>query len=265
MKKKKSVILSIDKPCSENWDNMTPNEGGRHCANCNKAVVDFSNYTDRELLDFLSKTKENICGRLSPYQLERPIISYEPNNNSLLQKFMLGTALATSLAACNESKTNNTTQTTEQKQVVVGALEMKTTADNAPKSNYITGTVIDDKDHTPISKMMVGLKGTKQYAITDIDGHFKVEVPDSLKGQKIILVFSDMNKVSQYKSKKVEYVFDKMPMEVKVKLHNTYSDSLMKGTQMTVPPPMVNGGLTVRSIPDESIDSAKGKPSPNSK
>lgn len=38
--------LNIAKPCREEWQNMTPNELGRHCQNCQKTVVDFSSKTD---------------------------------------------------------------------------------------------------------------------------------------------------------------------------------------------------------------------------
>ena len=33
--------LNIAEPCREDWQNMTPNNLGRHCQNCQKTVVDF--------------------------------------------------------------------------------------------------------------------------------------------------------------------------------------------------------------------------------
>src|ERR1700722_1234614 len=99
MKKRQDIVLNIPQPCTQDWDKMTVNEKGRHCSSCNKTVVDFSNYTDKELFEFLSKIKGSVCGRLNPYQVNRPITVYQPENNSLWQKLMWGTALATSLAA----------------------------------------------------------------------------------------------------------------------------------------------------------------------
>jgi hypothetical protein len=70
---KSGLEISIEKPCTENWQNMLPNHQGRHCSQCNKNVIDFSNYSDRELLNWLSKNQGNACGRLTHYQVNRTI------------------------------------------------------------------------------------------------------------------------------------------------------------------------------------------------
>jgi TonB family protein len=260
MKKKKGFILSIDNPCPENWDNM-PDTGAdknaRHCANCNKSVIDFSNYTDKELLEFISKTKENICGRLSPYQMDRPILSYEPNNNSLLQKFMLGTALATSLAACTETSKNNTTPPTTENYKTVGEIKPLPATDTTPKNNYISGTIRDDKDTVPIDKITVSIKGTEYHAVTNIDGYFKIDVPDSLMGKKITLLVGEaqLHDPTMYNSKKISCTIDKLPFDVKIKLNNAFNDlPPVQGNIISVPPPMPNGGLMIREIPEDDSD-----------
>lgn len=62
--------LHIENPCSESWDEMSPREGGRHCAHCEKTVVDFTRLTDREISQLVSKGKK-LCGRLRTDQLDR--------------------------------------------------------------------------------------------------------------------------------------------------------------------------------------------------
>jgi len=37
--------IHIPEPCSENWDKMTPQGGGRYCLSCDKVVTDFTNMT----------------------------------------------------------------------------------------------------------------------------------------------------------------------------------------------------------------------------
>src|SRR5882724_8501055 len=69
----KSLQLQIPTPCHEDWQTMTPNEQGRHCMSCQKTVVDFTMMSDREILSFISKSSNNICGRIANDQLERPI------------------------------------------------------------------------------------------------------------------------------------------------------------------------------------------------
>jgi hypothetical protein len=71
----KKIQLSIPEPCHENWHNMTPTQQGRYCNACAKEVVDFSNMSDSEVLNyFVAKKKaDTICGRAYPDQLERDI------------------------------------------------------------------------------------------------------------------------------------------------------------------------------------------------
>src|SRR5579885_2441057 len=74
---------------------MTSNDQGRHCASCNKTVIDFSLYTDRELVNFFKNVdKSTVCGRISSYQANRTIIVNEQPNRSIFYKLFLGSALA---------------------------------------------------------------------------------------------------------------------------------------------------------------------------
>ena len=62
--------ISIQKPCHENWDEMTPNEQGAFCSKCVKTVIDFSNKSIEEIKDFfVAKKDEKVCGRFDKTQL----------------------------------------------------------------------------------------------------------------------------------------------------------------------------------------------------
>ena len=62
--------ISIQKPCHENWDTMTPNEQGAFCGKCVKTVVDFSHKSIEEIKDFFTgKQNEKVCGRFEKTQL----------------------------------------------------------------------------------------------------------------------------------------------------------------------------------------------------
>lgn len=64
--------ISIPKPCHENWDNMLPEEQGRHCLSCCKTVIDFSNWDNESIVTYLKqKNSERVCGRFSTDQIER--------------------------------------------------------------------------------------------------------------------------------------------------------------------------------------------------
>ncbi|HEY6161787.1 MAG TPA: hypothetical protein VI112_11200, partial [Bacteroidia bacterium] len=65
--------ITVPKPCHEDWNKMSPQQQGNFCKSCNKLVYDFSKLSDGELMDFLSKRKEEkICGRFNPSQLAPP-------------------------------------------------------------------------------------------------------------------------------------------------------------------------------------------------
>ncbi|MBA3683324.1 MAG: hypothetical protein H0W73_19485 [Bacteroidetes bacterium] len=69
--------ISINTPCHENWDNMTPNDQGVFCLSCQKSVVDFSTKTISQIKEFFYKKTDtaSVCGRFETDQLNE--ISFE--------------------------------------------------------------------------------------------------------------------------------------------------------------------------------------------
>jgi CarboxypepD_reg-like domain len=65
--------FSIPTPCHENWDAMIPKQNGRHCQACNKVVVDFTSMNDYEVLNYLNRTKGDVCGHVYTDQLAKPV------------------------------------------------------------------------------------------------------------------------------------------------------------------------------------------------
>lgn len=52
----------IEKPCSENWNNMTPTEKGRFCDQCQLEVLDLTRGQDVDL------SQGRVCGRVSVHK-----------------------------------------------------------------------------------------------------------------------------------------------------------------------------------------------------
>src|SRR5690348_11399421 len=68
----KRIQLSVENPCHENWENMSPSQKGRFCGSCQKQVVDFTNMTDAQVAAFFKKPATgSVCGRFMQDQLER--------------------------------------------------------------------------------------------------------------------------------------------------------------------------------------------------
>lgn len=70
--------ISIEKPCTQNWDAMNPNKIGRFCSSCSKSVVDFTGQTDLQVKNYLIEHKgQEVCGRLTNLQLNRIVITFD--------------------------------------------------------------------------------------------------------------------------------------------------------------------------------------------
>ncbi|WP_298903891.1 hypothetical protein [uncultured Psychroserpens sp.] len=78
-----SIQVSIPEPCHEDWNQMTPNEKGRHCISCHKTVTDFTASTDEQIVKTL-QSETNLCGRFKPTQLQRKLVLSRKERNNYL-------------------------------------------------------------------------------------------------------------------------------------------------------------------------------------
>lgn len=63
--------IGIEKPCSENWNKMTPTEKGAFCQKCAKQVHDFSNRSVNEIKQtLLELSGQSVCARMTTRQDE---------------------------------------------------------------------------------------------------------------------------------------------------------------------------------------------------
>jgi hypothetical protein len=70
----KKLTVNIPKPCAESWDQMTKTEQGRHCASCDKVVIDFSQMSDHQIYEALLQYKgKKVCGNFYVDQVHRPM------------------------------------------------------------------------------------------------------------------------------------------------------------------------------------------------
>lgn len=75
------LLITIPKPCHENWNGMSPQDKGRFCQVCSKTVVDFTSLNDEEVKNyFLQQAGKKTCGRFRSDQLT--------NTDSLLPRLL---------------------------------------------------------------------------------------------------------------------------------------------------------------------------------
>ena len=87
--------ITIPKPCDQQWEQMNPVNGGRHCESCCKTVTDFTSMTNNEIVAYLV-TKGNVCGRFNVDQLSRINRSLRPpgSGNKLWKNLRIAAFIA---------------------------------------------------------------------------------------------------------------------------------------------------------------------------
>lgn len=154
----KKYTVSIATPCKASMQNMTPMIGGRFCNSCQQQVVDFTNMSDQQIIDYLKK-HNHVCGSLLPSQLNRELV--ERPKRRWVPAALLAGMLALVLPEIGKGQ------------------------------HKITGTVIAASGHTPIQGAMVYLldqhgKPMKTGTTSKEDGSFSLEVPvDFDKGVRL--------------------------------------------------------------------------------
>ena len=65
--------IKVPKPCHESWEAMTPEQSGRHCAQCSKTVIDFTTWQQQDILVYMQQGSAGVCGRFKTEQLNVPL------------------------------------------------------------------------------------------------------------------------------------------------------------------------------------------------
>jgi hypothetical protein len=155
------VKVHIPKPCKENWDDMLPAEQGRFCLNCQKTVVDFTQKSDAEILDYLSRTS-NLCGRfythqvLQPYELPRTFWQ-KWKDFVAAASLVIGTKLAVITPSLAQTQALRPKVQTIQHEI------QQPVSIVAPDGNiYLKGTLLAKEDEKPLAGAKVSVQAVNQ-------------------------------------------------------------------------------------------------------
>jgi len=223
MPRKQILKLNIPNPCFEDWDNMTPHEQGRHCNSCNKTIIDFSLYTDKELAAFLKHTPHG-CGRFDQHQLNRPIIIPADGNTPFLQRAILGAALAAGIttSAQGQITQQNTLPSTTSVATNPVASANKNTKVEPGSPSVIKGIVVSAKDNDPMPYTEIILNGIDT-VITDTAGKFSIIIPDKFGDKKLKLTVEDY----YYHKATKNIAAGTYPADLKIILHRNSKRRIM--------------------------------------
>jgi len=165
---------------------MEQRAGERFCDACQKCVIDFSGYTNAEIIQALSNATGEVCGRLTQTQLDQ--LNYHlvlaPAQRNWM-KYLGVLAIGASIFA----QTANATVPKE-----IPAIETSLNAkpgDPKPlKIKRIYGYVLDG-DKKPLSGIEVRIANTQLIAKTDKNGRYEIKLGAGFNVKNKQLLFSD--------------------------------------------------------------------------
>lgn len=176
------MALQIEKPCQQNFEGMAPTENGRFCNQCQSTVIDFTNYSDAELLNFFdSQNSRSVCGRLTTEQLNRPI---ETENDRDIFRMARISLLGASLMA-SPLFAQKTTSPIAETPIPSMEEDEETQAATARATNpgdgvlRITGTVYSKTDMESIAYVNIEaiVENKVIRVVTETDGSFELIIP----------------------------------------------------------------------------------------
>ena len=171
---RQAIQLTVPKPCEEAWDNMQPAQGGRHCASCQKVVIDFSRMTDAQLLDYFRKNNGG-CGRFTSEQLDRVIKEVVVPRSNWWARVAAGILVLLGLGKNAEAQNQSAKPDTEQYASVGNEQKQIVVTDSVQPGIY--GTLFDGKGLPLINAYVeVSKEGTVfGRDVTDIDGSYCIK------------------------------------------------------------------------------------------
>ena len=174
---KDSITLSIPRPCSEKWSKFTPTAGGGFCANCQKEVVDFTGFTEAQLLTYLDRPgSSSLCGRFREDQLKTyPLPSVKSTGkNTTAWAAALSATLA--LASPHAKAGGATDIVLTEAHAIDHAVTTNSQKNDSTVAKTVTGIVRSSLDSLPISRVRVVVKNTLQEVTTDTTGRFTIVI-----------------------------------------------------------------------------------------
>ncbi|GAA4347602.1 hypothetical protein GCM10023185_02770 [Hymenobacter saemangeumensis] len=200
---RRSLTIAIPQPCHESWAAMTPTAQGRHCAACQKTVVDFSRMSDAEVLAYLSKAGQgSTCGRFAENQLQRPL---QPLALAPAQRWRTWAATLAALLGLRELLSLDArAQQVPVEQTARKPIDMKRNwreqeARPVERISVIRGQVVEGTQSLP--GVTVLIPGTQVGISTGLDGCFELILPAEYQNQdSVSLEFKYIGYASQLRT-----------------------------------------------------------------
>ncbi len=246
----KTKFLTLNKPCHEKWENMTPNERGSFCDSCSKNVIDFTRLNQFEISEIIKKSDGNICARVTNTQLRTPLFNLEPEKKNFsfpYSKVAAGLMLASSLTVVYPVSANMLKVQTEAVQSIATNIELEEDfTESIPKTSttndftVFKGKVVSEEDVEPIENAKITLFTVNKILSTHSyeDGTFSLEIPNNLIDNNNVIRASYFS-VKQSRYQEEDYILAKNEMNndftIKAEIHQFYFGQIATDVIITNP------------------------------
>lgn len=182
--------------CQQSYGSMEPRGGGRHCSKCDKTVLDFTQLSDREIAEVMMQNPQGVCARTRVSQMNRNLLPAERQKS----RFYWPPLVAGLITAVVPSWASAQTNVPDYSQVWMdrGTPNCALLKEDTVQEK-VQGMVVDKENGEPLPFANVYLEGTKIGAVTDFDGKFTLNIPDSLHSDSLLVVVTSIG----YKTMKV--------------------------------------------------------------
>lgn len=162
--------VTIAEPCLQSWDEMDKGEGFNFCNACSKNVIDFSGYTNAEIISVLAGASSSVCGRLNQIQLNQ--LNYHlaivPTSNRNWMKYIGVLAIGMSIFVMDARAENLKTPIE-----ITRSINNKTDDKKPTLPKRIYGYVIG-ADNKPAAGIRLAIVDTRLFALTDKNGRYEI-------------------------------------------------------------------------------------------
>lgn len=200
-------IIKIPNPCSQRFDNFSKTEKGGFCRSCQKEVIDFRTMSPNEISNYFLNNPGKSCGIFKSNQLTPSEIFHRKAKFSSFLTLGLVGFLGISFPGLAQTPPSSSMEQAPADNTVIS----KNDTISLPKRT-IKGKVISYywKEKQSLSGATVQIKGLPIGTTADIEGNFELDVPDSVKSQKIILLVSFVG----FKIKEVSIYDTQLPVQL---------------------------------------------------
>jgi hypothetical protein len=201
----KRLLIQIKNPCSENPSNFIPTQSGGFCSSCQKEVIDFRKMSKEEVLAFIQQNPQNKCGIFRHEHLATDQTKKSPRRLGPLWIMatlgLLGLSLPAQSQPISPSKI-------EQK---IRLAEVPSVKKPADPNRMIKGKIFSGDDKLTLPGVRVLIKGTKVGVLSNENGEFEIEIPESFRKKKIELIISFIG----FQRVEMKIKLKEIPLEIK--------------------------------------------------